>query len=117
MADDQDQEKDRWFEKPYATLPMWLSRHEGLSHAQLHILLVLSALLGGRQGRWVHTSYRRIAELASTDIQTVSTAVNLFIEKGWIETKGARNYRFYKLDRNAIVEGMYTPPEEEEEFA
>lgn len=102
---------DLW-KQNYGVIPLWLTRSDQLTHAQFHILVVLIIVLGGRKGWW-HTSYRRIAELACTDTQTVTTAMNKFVEAEWVLVKGS-NWRQYKLNR-AAIEGVYRDYEDEED--
>lgn len=94
-------------ERRYAKVPIWLIRSEHLSHAQYRILNVLLVVLGGRRGEWWHVSYSKLAEWASTDSNTVTIAVKLFVDQGWIEVKGGRNWRLYKLHREAIESSLW----------
>jgi len=107
-------EEDEVWWTNYAAMPPWLIRADGLTHAQFRILTALFSALGGRKGWW-HLSYRRIAELASTDTQTVTLAVQTFVKHGWLEMRGGKNWRQYKLNRPAIQGSLYIDYDEEDE--
>lgn len=98
---------DAWKQR-YAMAPLWLLRTPELSHAQLHVLLVLLVLLGGRRG-WYHVTYEDLAKMANTDAHTVSKAISYFSEQDWLEVDGVRNWRRYKIDMDAIAAALYTP--------
>lgn len=105
---------DRWSEN-YAKIPLWLIRGcDGLTHAQFHVLVVFLTVLGGRKGWW-HIEYRRLAELACTDTATVTRAVHMFIDAGWLEVKGPPMWRQYKLHREVIERDIFKQYEDDSE--
>jgi hypothetical protein len=90
-----------WKEPPYAQVPLWLISNRGLTHSQARLMVLLTALLGGRR-RPHHLTYREIADLVTTDLGTISKGMTMFIRHGWLVTSGPRNYRKYRLDRTKV---------------
>lgn len=102
-------------ERHFALAEPWLIRTVHLSHAQFRILCYLLAHIGGRRAAW-HMTYAEIAKGAATNEQTVLDALQYFSEQGWITVSGNRQWRKYRIHKEAIEKALWTAdPDEEEE--
>lgn len=92
---------------PFAQVPAWLMRAEGLSHAQYRILSVLIFLLHGAPFPR-HCSYVWLGKAATTDKMTVANAMTLFKNQGFLIVSGRQQRRKYVLDFDKIRETLWT---------
>jgi len=100
---------------PFGQMPHWMLRTGKLSHTQFRIMAALLAGIGNR-GTPQHLTYTWLAEWASTDKNTVTKAMALFTENGWVEITGKmRNFRRYKLNldkmRSDLMVREYEAPD------
>lgn len=98
----------------YAKADLWLIRTRYLSHSQFRILCFLMARIGGLKRPW-HLTYAEIADGAATNEQTVSEVLQYFQEQNWLTVGGNRQWRKYKLHKDAVEADLWTADDDDDE--